>query len=140
MKSFLWASNLLACKGWGLCKRLIADIESGRSKPSLDTLEKLAKALDVYILELTDDSKPNYVNDARDNNTHTHDINTYQPKKTKDTLALTEANDPELAALCNDLLYRKDLQAMLRKMLKYKPETVQKLLDVIDLIEQEGQH
>jgi len=30
----------------------IADIESGRSKPSLDTLDKLAKALDVYILEL----------------------------------------------------------------------------------------
>lgn len=33
----------------------IADIESGRSNPSLDTLKSLAKALNVSIVDLTGD-------------------------------------------------------------------------------------
>jgi transcriptional regulator with XRE-family HTH domain len=38
----------------------IADIESGRSNPSLDTLEALAKALDVPIIDIIGDT--NYEN------------------------------------------------------------------------------
>ncbi|GAW28552.1 helix-turn-helix domain-containing protein [Carboxydocella sp. ULO1] len=37
----------------------IADIEAGRSRPSVDTLAALAKALNVTIAELTGDDEPN---------------------------------------------------------------------------------
>ncbi len=101
----------------------IADIESGRSKPSLDTLDKLAKALDVYILELTGNSKPNSVDDGK----------LLEP-------IVGETTDPELFALCNEFLCRKDLQQLVKQVRGYDPETVRKLVDSIRLVEKEGQH
>ncbi|HHV07153.1 MAG TPA: helix-turn-helix transcriptional regulator [Firmicutes bacterium] len=101
----------------------IADIESGRSKPSLDTLDKLAKALDVYILELTGNSKPNSVDDGK----------LLEP-------IVGETTDPELLALCNEFLCRKDLQQLVKQVRGYDPETVRKLVDSIRLVEKEGQH
>lgn len=101
----------------------IADIESGRSKPSLDTLDKLAKALDVYILELTGNSKPNSVDDGK----------LLEP-------IVGATTDPELLALCNEFLCRKDLQQLVKQVRGYDPETVRKLVDSIRLVEKEGQH
>lgn len=112
----------------------IADIESGRSKPSLDTLDALAKTLNVSILELTGNNEQSVTPKDADY------ICAKEHSTIEDWHLLTEGTDPELAALCNELLCRKDLQAMLKQIRNYNPETVQKLLDVIDLIEQEGQH
>jgi transcriptional regulator with XRE-family HTH domain len=111
----------------------IADIESGRSKPSLDTLDALAKALDVSILELTGSDEQNVV-DVGDNSLgHT-------PEHTdiKHWSMPNQLIDPELEALWTNLLCREDLRAMLKQVRNYEPETVRKLVETIGLVEKEG--
>ena len=41
----------------GLCKNSIGMIERGQSKPSIETLEKIANALNIELKELVDVSK-----------------------------------------------------------------------------------
>jgi len=113
----------------------IADIESGRSKPSLDTLNSLAKALDVSILELTGGEKPPVANAGDDSYFCVREHNDYEGWSVSNRTV-----DPELIALWNDLVCREDLQAMLKQIRNYEPETVRKLIETIGLIEKTGKH
>lgn len=100
----------------------IADIESGRSNPSLDTLKSLAKALNVSIVDLTGDVKHKDATDAH--------------QRIEEALA----DDPEaeeLLAFWKELKEREDLFLLFKQVRPLSDDSIRRVIRVIKAIEDE---
>jgi transcriptional regulator with XRE-family HTH domain len=100
----------------------IADIESGRSNPSLDTLKSLAKALNVSIVDLTGDVKHK---DA----TETH-------RRIEEALAGYPDADA-LLAFWKELKEREDLFLLFKQVRPLSDDSIRRVIRVIKAIEDE---
>ncbi|HHW01671.1 MAG TPA: helix-turn-helix transcriptional regulator [Thermoanaerobacterales bacterium] len=98
----------------------IADIESGRSNPSLSTLEAIAKALGVPV---------NYFLSDKDDQLDT--------PSTADKITDSVSDDPELAQFWNELKEREDLKLLFKQIREMTPNDVKKIIRVIKAIEDE---
>jgi len=100
----------------------IADIESGRSNPSLVTLEGLANALGTttsYFLE-------------EQSRTDTCNENTPE-QKIKNAIS----DDPELLDFWEKLSQRDDLKVLMRQVRDMPPKDVKKIIRLIKAVEDE---
>lgn len=93
----------------------IADIESGRSNPSLNTLEALANALGTTTSYLLGEDTPT----------------------PEDKISDSVADDPELAKFWDELKEREDLQLLFKQTREMSPEDVKKIIRIIKAIEDE---
>ncbi|MCL6479739.1 MAG: helix-turn-helix domain-containing protein [Peptococcaceae bacterium] len=94
----------------------IADIEAGRSKPSIDTLTALAKALGVSLADLTCDD-PN--------------------EAAAKTIENAISDDTELLEFWQELVQREDLQLLFKQVKPLSPNSIKKIIRVIKAIEDE---
>jgi transcriptional regulator with XRE-family HTH domain len=100
----------------------IADIESGRSNPSLSTLEALANALGTttsYFLE--EQSRTDTRNE------------TTPEQKIKDALS----GDPELSEFWESLSQREDLKILFKQTRDMSPEAIKRIIRYIKIVEDE---
>ncbi|MFA7136190.1 MAG: helix-turn-helix transcriptional regulator [Bacteroidales bacterium] len=98
----------------------IADIESGRSNPSLSTLEDLANALGTttsYLLE----------EQPRTDNRNTPE------QKIKNTIS----EDPELSHFWQELSQREDLKILFKQTRDMSPEAIKRIIRYIKIVEDE---
>lgn len=99
----------------------IADIESGRSKPSIDTLKSLANALNVTISELT--GEKDYIED--------------NVIKSQEIIAKAISDDPELLEFWQELIKRDDLQLLFKQVKDLDPDTIKRIIRYIKIVEDE---
>ncbi|SFR00483.1 helix-turn-helix domain-containing protein [Desulfoscipio geothermicus] len=99
----------------------IADIESGRSKPSLDTIQSLVKALDISFSELVEDTA--------------FLTKTYGTFKIRNENVVCE--ELQIYEYLKEINQREDLQLLFKQIRRLSPESIRRVIRYIKMVEDE---
>ena len=119
-----WTQAVVAEK-LGITIGTLSGYERNYRKPNLDMLRRLVTVLGVsadFILGLTDNPQS------------VHLLNVTSMNKMTDTIVQSLLANPSLLESYQDLFKREDLQLIHEYLRRLKPETIQKLLEVVKLI------
>lgn len=99
----------------------IADIESGRSKPSLDTIQALVKALGISFSDLVEDTA--------------FATKTYKSSKIRNESIVHE--ELQIYECLKEINQREDLQLLFKQIRRLSPESIRRVIRYIKMVESE---
>lgn len=114
----------------------IADIEAGRSNPSLDTVNALAKVLNVsvdYLLGRTDDPRP--IEEIAEEAKNSPEIQAAH-RRIEEALA-GDPNAEELLAFWKEMKERENLFLLFKQVRPLSDDSIRRVIRVIKAIEDE---